>query len=48
MTSFHFQWSSNIKSRLDEVSSVYQPQRSELAAKPSVQISHILSARLVI
>lgn len=43
----YFQWSSNLKSNVDDVSAVYQPQRLELACQPSVRISHILSARFV-
>jgi len=45
VTILSFTWSSNLKSNVDDVSAVYQPQRLELACQPSVRISHILSAR---
>jgi len=45
VTILSFTWSSKLKSKLDEVSAVYQPRRSELTSKPNIEISHILSAR---
>lgn len=40
-----FQWSANVKTKLDEMSSVFQPIRSELQAEPGVTIGSLLSAR---
>nr|SVE77623.1 EOG090X06T3 [Daphnia lumholtzi] len=45
VTVLSFTWSPNVKSKMDEVSAVYQPLRSSMQAEPKVTISRLLSAR---
>jgi len=45
VTFLSFTWSANLKTKLDQVSAIYQPLRSKLTSEPHVRISHILSAR---
>ncbi|XP_057379141.1 uncharacterized protein LOC130701179 [Daphnia carinata] len=45
VTVLSFTWSPNVKSKMDEVSAIYQPLRSSMQAEPKVTISRLLSAR---
>nr|SVE75144.1 EOG090X06T3 [Daphnia dolichocephala] len=45
VTVLSFTWSPNVKTKLDEVSAIYQPLRSKMQAEPKVTISRLLSAR---
>lgn len=40
-----FQWSPNVKTKLDAVTAIYQPLRSDMSVEPNVTIAHLLSAR---
>nr|SVE85514.1 EOG090X06T3 [Daphnia pulicaria] len=45
VTVLSFTWSPNVKSKMDEVSAIFQPLRSSMLAEPNVNISRLLSAR---
>nr|CAG4646282.1 EOG090X06T3 [Macrothrix elegans] len=45
VTVLSFTWSPNVKSKLDELSAIYQPVRSELQPEPDVTVGRLLSAR---
>nr|SVE84275.1 EOG090X06T3 [Daphnia pulex] len=45
VTVLSFTWSPSVKSKMDEVSAIFQPLRSSMLAEPNVNISRLLSAR---
>nr|SVE75774.1 EOG090X06T3 [Daphnia hispanica] len=45
VTVLSFTWSPNVKTKMDEVSAIYQPLRASMQAEPKVTISRLLSAR---